>query len=82
MLIQVRSTLRRLALLADRAAGFELLDPIGRERDCAIPDQLHGELADAVGRSDRERVKRFDVAADGDDEIVHHILDASRLLVD
>src|SRR6516162_8226067 len=44
----VRSTLRRFALLADRAAGFEFLDMIGSERDLAIADQVHFDLADAV----------------------------------
>jgi hypothetical protein len=56
---QVRSTLRRLALLADRAACFEFLDLIGRERNLARPDQVDGDLADAVGRIDRELVERL-----------------------
>src|SRR6516165_11720135 len=77
-----RSTLRRFALLADRAAGFEFLDMIGSERDLAIADQVHFNLADAVGRLDRELVERFDIAADRDDEAVHHVLDAIGLLVD
>ena len=77
-----KSTLRRLALLADRAACFEFLDLIGRERNRARPDQVDGDLADAVGRIDRELVERFDVAGDGDDETVHHVFDAIGLLVD
>src|SRR5262249_16073335 len=77
-----RSTLRRFALLADRAAGFKFLDMVGSERDLAIADQLHFDLADAVGRLDSELVERFDVAGDRDDEAVHHVLDAIGLLVD
>src|SRR5437899_10324324 len=57
---EVGSTLRRLAFLADRTACFELLDTIGRERNRAIPDQVHGNLADAIGRIDRQLVERFD----------------------
>ena len=78
----VRSTLRRLAFFANRAACFEFLDMIGRERNPARPDQVDGDLADAVGRIDSELVERFDVAGDGDDETVHHVFDAIGLLVD
>src|SRR5712691_9056229 len=63
-----RSTLRRLALLADRAACFEFLNMIGRERNLARPDQVDGDLANAVGRIDRELVERFDVTGNGDDK--------------
>jgi hypothetical protein len=53
---EVRSTLWRLALLAVGAAGFEFVEAIGRERNHARPDQVHSDLADAVGRIDRELV--------------------------
>jgi hypothetical protein len=55
---------------------------IGCERNLAVPDQVDGNLADAVGRVDRKLVERFHVAGDGDDEPVHHVFDAIGLLVD
>jgi hypothetical protein len=54
---------------------------IGRERNLARPDQVDGDLADAVGRSDRELVERFDVAGDADDETVHHVFFCGRCSV-
>jgi len=55
---------------------------IGSERNLARPDQVDGDFADAVGRIDRELVVRLHIAADGDDETVHHVFDAIGLLVD
>lgn len=78
----VRSTLRRLALLTDRAARFEFLDLIGRERNLTSPDQVDSDLANAIGGIERELVERLDVAGDGDDETVHHVFDAVGLLMD
>src|SRR5688500_15994387 len=52
-----QSTLRTLALLANRAACCELLDMIGRERNLARSDQIAIDLADAFGRFDRELVE-------------------------
>src|SRR5580692_8467349 len=76
------SAFRRLALLADLAACFEFLDLVGGERDLARADEVHGDFAEALGRLDRELVERLHVAGDGDDEAVHHDLDAIGLLVD
>ena len=78
----VRSTLRRLALFADLAAGVEFSNLLLRKRNLASTDQGYGDLADAVCRIDGELMKRFDVAGDGNDETVHHVLDAIGLLVD
>ncbi len=64
------------------AARLKFLDMIGCERDLTRADQFDGDLADAVGRVDRELVERLDVAGDSDDETIHHVLDAIGLLVD
>ena len=50
----VRSTLRRLALLADRVAGFDFFDLLGRKRNrAALPALRDSDLANLVGGIDR-----------------------------
>src|SRR5437773_8467350 len=76
------STFRRLALLAERAACMHFLDLIGRVVDLAIAHEVPGDLADLLARVQRELAERLHVTAHGDDEVVHHVLDARGLLVD
>src|SRR5260370_32394847 len=67
------------SLLANRPACFDFLDVIGRERNLARPDQIDGDLADAVGRIDRELVERSE---EHTSELQSHLNLVCRLLLE
>jgi hypothetical protein len=73
------SALDRLALLADDAFSFDLLDILGRAGNSALGvAHVHGDRADLFRRLHGQIGERLHIAADGDDEAVHDVANEVR----